>query len=131
MQFHRFLDALDMGQCQDQQQREALFDIALLFVAVDGVIEQSEVDAIHQWLDTISWTGEMGRHQYYEAAQSKCLQAIRNNETEDFLRHRAKQLIDNSLKQQAVVLAETIANADGELDARELQALNILRDCLN
>jgi len=131
MQFHRFLDALDMGQCQDQQQREALLDIALLFVAIDGVIDQSEVDAIHQWLDNISWTGDSDRHEYYESAQKKCLNAIRNNESEDFLRHRAKLLIDSNLKQQAVVLAETISNADGELDARELQALNVLRDCLN
>ena len=38
MKFEQLLNHFDTGMCVDQMQKEALLDIALLFIGVDGVI---------------------------------------------------------------------------------------------
>lgn len=131
MQFHRFLDALDMGQCQDQQQTEALLDIALMLIAVDGVVEDSEMSTFHQWLDEIQWNGNTDRHQHCDQSMAKCQAAVAENSVDDFLRHRAGQLIDAGIKQQAINLATRIANADGVLDDAEQKAIQCLQTALS
>lgn len=130
MQFHSFLDALDMGQCQDQQQTEALLDIALMFIAVDGVVEKSEMATFHQWLDDISWNGSIDRHEFCDQSMTKCQSAVADKLVDDFLRHRAALLIDLGVKQQAINLATRISNADGVLDDAELKALECLKNSL-
>jgi hypothetical protein len=126
MRFDSFINALDLGQCEDQMQRQALFDIALLFVVVDGVIDDSEVAFMKNWLDSIPWSGPMSQDDYYANALSKCIHASENDGVEDFIRHRAGQLIDQNIKQQALKLAGDIASADGEIDAKEKDALSFL-----
>jgi uncharacterized tellurite resistance protein B-like protein len=131
MRFDSFISALDMGQCEDQMQRQALFDIALLFVVVDGVVDDSEVTFMKSWLDSIPWSGPISQDDYYTNTLSKCKHAAENDGVEDFIRHRASQLIDNDIKQQALKLAKDIANADGEIDAKEKRALDFLVSLLN
>ncbi len=131
MRFESFIQALDMGKCEDQLQRQALFDLALLFVLIDGVVTDSEVTFMQQWLDSIPWNSELDRDEYYAAAEQKCLEAINCNEIEDFIAHRAKQLIDLSMKQQALQLANDISHVDGELDEKEAAAIGYLKKLLD
>ena len=130
MRFDSFIQALDMGQCEDQLQRQYLFDLALLFVAIDGVIDDSETEFMHNWLGTIKWTSDVSKDAYYDAALEKVQAAIDANQTDDFIAHRAKQIVDPSTRDQALKLADQIAHVDGELDPREASAIKLLTDLL-
>lgn len=130
MRFESFISALDMGQCEDQLQRQALFDIALLFVNIDGVVTDSETQFMHDWLASIPWNGDVSKETYYVSTQDKCEAAIKGNQIEDFIAHRARQMMDPCIKEQALKLAHDISNVDGELDQTELAALAILNEAL-
>ena len=130
MRFDRFLQTLDMGKCEDQLQRQALFDLALYLVAADGVITDSESDFMRKWLETIEWTSEISKDDYYNATLIKCYDAIEKSTSEDFLTHRAKQLVDQETKEQAMKLVRDIANVDGKLDKSEQKAIDILSELL-
>jgi tellurite resistance protein len=123
MRFESFISALDMGHCEDQLQREALFDLALMFVMVDGVVTESETEFMQDWLKTISWTSDDTKEQYYLSAAQKCFVAIEQDDVDDFIAHRATQLVDKSIKKQAIKLAKDIAQVDGQLDPKELAAI--------
>ncbi|MFT5677350.1 MAG: putative tellurite resistance protein B-like protein [Paraglaciecola sp.] len=130
MRFDRFLQTLDMGKCEDQLQRQALFDLALFLVVVDGVITDSESHFMRNWLDKIEWTSDIKKEDYYNTTLEKCCDAIEKKTSEDFLAHRAKQLVDEKIKQQAMKLVRDIANVDGELDESERKAIAILSELL-
>ena len=126
MKFDSFIQSLDMGHCQDQQQRQALFDLVLFLIAADGVITEHETQFMRNWLDSLEWTGDVGKDEYYTTTLLKCYAAIKTNTVDDFLTHRAHLLIDNDMKQQAMKLVRDVALADGELDKAEQQAINLL-----
>lgn len=130
MRFESFISALDMGQCEDQLQRQCLFDLALMFVVIDGVVTESEQAFIQNWLKDIPWNAEQSKDEYYQSALEKCQQALKNGETDDFIAHRAKQIIDPQAREQAVQLAEQISHVDGELDETEASAIKLLTDLL-
>jgi uncharacterized tellurite resistance protein B-like protein len=130
MKFDSFIQSIDMGHCQDQQQREALFDLVLFLTVADGVITEQETEFMRNWLDTIEWSAEVTKEEYYSNTLIKCYAAIKNNNTDDYLTHRAKLLIDNDMKQQAMKLVREVAIADGELDDAEQQAINLLSEVL-
>lgn len=130
MRFDSFIQALDMGRCEDQQQRQALFDLALFLVVADGVISQSEADFMHRWLDSLEWNSTISQDDYYSTSLAKCQEAIANNGIEDFLAHRARLLVDKQIKAQAMQLVRDIALVDGKLDDSESQAINILSGLL-
>ncbi|PKG99772.1 TerB family tellurite resistance protein [Paraglaciecola sp. MB-3u-78] len=119
-----------MGHCQDQQQREALFDLVLFLIVADGVITEQETQFMRNWLDKIEWTADVTKEEYYTTILLKCYAAIKTNTVDDYLTHRAKLLIDNDMKQQAMQLVRDVAIADGELDAAEQQAINLLSEVL-
>lgn len=131
MRFESFISALDMGNCEDQLQREALFDLALMFVMIDGVVTDSETEFMQNWLKSIPWTSGDSKEQYYLIAANKCYAAIEQNDVEDFIAHRATQLVDKSIKTQAIKLAKDIAEVDGNLDPRELAAIEQLVSLLD
>ena len=126
MRFDSFIQALDMGRCEDQQQRQALFDLALFLIAADGVITPTEENFMHNWLASLEWNSDTSKEVYYLASLTKCQDAIATNSIEDFLAHRAKQLVDNDIKQQAMNLVRDIAEVDGNLDDSEAHAIDIL-----
>ncbi len=130
MRFESFISALDMGQCEDQMQRQALFDLALLFVVVDGVVDESEVTFMKNWLDSIPWSNPTSKEDYYQTTLSKCRHATENDGVEDFINHRANQLIDKEMKEQALKLANDISSADGEVDDAERKAIELLTTAL-
>jgi tellurite resistance protein len=130
MRFDSFIQALDMGQCEDQQQRQALFDLALFLIVADGVISQSEADFMHSWLGSLAWKSDISQDNYYSASLAKCQEAIADKSIEDFLAHRARLLVDKEMKEQAMKLVRDIAQLDGELDDSEGQAISILSGLL-
>jgi uncharacterized tellurite resistance protein B-like protein len=130
MKFEKFIQALDIGECQDQQQRQALFDLVLFLIVADGVISEQERSFIQQWLESISWTSAMTKEQYYENVLLKCYAAIKTNTVDDFLHHRAKLLIDKDMKLQAMKLVRDVAMADGDLDPSEHHAIEVLSAAL-
>ncbi|MFT6778508.1 MAG: putative tellurite resistance protein B-like protein [Paraglaciecola sp.] len=126
MKFDSFIQSIDMGHCQDQQQREAMFDLVLLLIAADGVITEQETQFMRQWLATIEWSADVSKEEYYTTVLLKCYAAIKTNTVNDYLVHRAKLLIDSDMKQQAMKLVRQVAMADGNLDDTEQQAINVL-----
>jgi uncharacterized tellurite resistance protein B-like protein len=130
MKFDSFIQSIDMGHCQDQQQREALFDLVLFLIVADGVITEQETEFMRNWLDTIEWSAEVTKEEYYRTTLIKCYAAIKTNNADDYLTHRAKLLIDTDMKQQAMKLVREVAIADGELDDAEQQAINLLSEVL-
>lgn len=130
MKFDKFIQALDMGLCQDQLQRQAVFDLVLFLIVADGVITEEETQLMQQWLDTLEWTNEQSKSDYYRSTILKCYAAIKSNTVEDFLSHRAKLLIEPELKQQAMQLVRDMAVADGELDPTEKYAIDVLSGLL-
>jgi uncharacterized tellurite resistance protein B-like protein len=130
MKFDSFIQSIDMGHCQDQQQREAMFDLVLFLIVADGVITEQESEFMHQWLGTIEWSADVSKEEYYTTTLLKCYAAIKTKTVDDYLTHRAKLLIDKDIKQQAMKLVREVAIADGELDAAEQQAINLLSDVL-
>jgi uncharacterized tellurite resistance protein B-like protein len=130
MKFDSFIQSIDMGHCQDQQQREAMFDLVLFLIVADGVITEQETQLMRQWLATIEWSADVSKEEYYTTTLLKCYAAIKTNTVDDYLTHRAKLLIDNDMKQQAMKLVREVAIADGELDEAEQQAINLLSEVL-
>lgn len=130
MKFDSLIQSIDMGHCQDQQQREALFDLVLFLIAVDGVITEKESEFLRNWLSTIEWSASVTKQEYYTSTLLKCYAAIKTNTADDYLTHRAKLLIDNDIKQQAMKLVREVAVADGELDDAEQQVINLLSEVL-
>jgi uncharacterized tellurite resistance protein B-like protein len=130
MRFDRFIQTLDMGKCEDQLQRQALFDLVLFLVVVDGVITDSEADFMHKWLETLEWNSVITKDDYYNTTLIKCYDAIEKNTAEDFLTHRAKQLVDLEIKKEAMKLVRDIASVDGELDKSEKKSIAILSELL-
>jgi uncharacterized tellurite resistance protein B-like protein len=130
MRFDSFIQSIDMGHCQDQQQREALFDLVLFLIVADGVITEQESEFMHNWLNTIEWNASVSKEEYYTATLLKCYAAIKTDTADDYLTHRAKLLIDDDMKQQAMKLVREVAIADGELDDAEQQVINLLSEVL-
>jgi uncharacterized tellurite resistance protein B-like protein len=130
MKFDLFIKSMDMGHCHDQKQREALFDLVLFLIVADGVITEQETQFMRNWLNTIEWTAEVTKEEYYTTTLLKCYAAIKTNTVDDYLTHRAKLLIDKDMKQQAMKLVREVAIADGELDDAEQQAINLLSEVL-
>lgn len=130
MKFEKFINALDMGYCHEQKQREAIFDLVLYVMAADGTITEDESEFMHQWLQSIEWQADIDKEEYYSVTLLKCYAAIKSNTVDDYITHRAKLLIDTEVKQQAMDLVRKVAMADGELDKSEQQAINLLSDLL-
>lgn len=131
MRFESFLRALDMGKCEDQLQRETLLDIALLFVAIDGQISDSETAFIDDWLSGMPWNSESNKNEYVAEALEKVQKTIADNNIENFIAHHANQLVDAHLREQAVQLANDIANVDGDFDETEANAIEMLKSYLS
>lgn len=130
MKFDLFIQSIDMGHCQDQKQREALFDLVLFLIVADGVITEQETQFMRDWLSTIDWNSDISKEEYYTTTLLKCYAAIKTNKVDDYLTHRAKLLVDSDMKKQAMQLVRDVALADGELDDSEQQAIDLLSDVL-
>ena len=131
MNFEKLLHHFDMGVCVDQQQREALVDLVILFVKIDGVIDDKELEYTTNWLKTLTWNSAQDTDSYLLETSEKCQTAITSNQVEDFIRHRASHIIDAKAQAQAIKLAEGVAMADGVLAPVEEQAISYLKSCFS
>jgi len=131
MNFEKLLNHFDMGVCVDQQQREALVDLVILFVEIDGVVDEREIQYTQNWLESLTWTSAQSPASYLKEVSLKCQNAIANNQVNDFIRHRANHIIDPNAQLQAVKLAQGVAMADDELAPAEEQALAFLKSCFD
>jgi uncharacterized tellurite resistance protein B-like protein len=130
MKFAHLIESLDMGHCQDQQQRQAVFDLVLFTIAADGVITQEETAFMQKWLSSIEWNADVTKEEYYTTTLLKCYAAIKTDTVDDYLTHRAKLLIDEKMKKQAMELIRDVALADGELHSAEQHVINVLTTTL-
>lgn len=131
MRFENFLRTIDMGKCEDQLQREALLDLAMLFVVIDGEVAEDEQVFIENWIKDLTWKSETSIEEYQKAAMKKCEKVIAENDVEHFIAQQAHLLVDKHMKEQAIEMADEIANVDGVLDAKEEKALALLRSYLD
>ncbi|BDX07933.1 TerB family tellurite resistance protein [Planctobacterium marinum] len=131
MRFDKFLRTLDMGDCEDQIQREALLEIAIFFMVVDGTVDAAEEEVIRNWLAEIEWNSDISVQDFYTNGMHKANNAIEQQDLEHFIAHRSSQLLDDDFKTNALKLADEIASADGIIDDKEKVALDILKSYLN
>lgn len=130
MRFDKFLRTLDMGDCEDQLQREALLEIAIFFMVVDGAVDTAEEEVVKKWLSELEWNSDFAVRDFYSKAMQKAKNAIEQQDIEHFIAHRCSQLLDTEFKTNALKLANEIASADGVLDHREKAALELLNNYL-
>ena len=119
-----------MGQCEDQLQREALLELAILFVVIDGEIAEDEQNFLEKWLETLEWKSDTSLSEYQKLATQKCIDAVQQDDVDHFIAQQARLLVDQTMKDQAMKMADEIANVDGVLDDNEVKALEILRSYL-
>lgn len=130
MNFEKLLATFDMGLCADQLQREALFDLALLFIEIDGVEAPEEIEFLDRWVAECEWNSPVDKAQFREQATKRVKAAIKHNNVEAFIKERAALLVNTPVKDKALELAEEIILVDGELAENEVQALNFLKNYL-
>lgn len=130
MNFENLLNNFDMGVCVDQLQREALVDLVLLFVEIDGVVEDKEMQYTFDWVSSIKWDNPTSPVNYVKENLLTARAAIEAGEIEDFIRHRCKHIIDSPAKSLAVELAKGVSMSDGHLDSSEAKAIDFLTECV-
>ena len=129
MNFESLLNNFDMGICVDQLQREALIDLVVLFVEIDGVVEDKEMEYTLNWVSSLIWTGESSPLDYVAQTSKNAREAIEGGLVEDFIRHRSKLIVDSPAKSLAVELAKGVALSDGHLAEEEAKAIEFLKSC--
>lgn len=130
MKFEQLLNNFDMGICVEQLQRESLLDLALLFVTVDGSIDDEELRVVEQWASQIQWNSAIKIENYMTDMIGKCALAINNNELEPFIQNRMSHIVDKSMKKFTLELLKSVIEADGITDKNELKALKIVESTL-
>jgi len=129
MNFEKLLNNFDMGVCVDQLQREALVDLVLLFVEIDGVVEDKEMEYTFEWVSSLVWTGDLSPIDYVKNVSLTARDAIETDRIEEFISHRCKHIIDSPAKSLAIELAKGVSMSDGHLDAKEAIAIKFLESC--
>ena len=130
MNFEKLLNNFDMGICVDQLQREALVDLVLLFVEIDGVVDDKEMEYTLNWVSSLAWHNDISPLDYIQTNLSQARAAIEANTVEDYIRHRCKHIVDSPAKSLAIELAKGVSMADGHLDQSEEKAIKFLQHCL-
>ncbi|MDW7549205.1 hypothetical protein [Pseudoalteromonas peptidolytica] len=126
MKFEQLLNHFDTGICVDQMQKEALIDIAILFIGVDGVICESEKHIVRKWAKSLQWNSAIDLDSYIEDSLSKSVVAIKNNDIEAYVQHRMNNIVDEPMRKLSKDLAIRVIEADGNVKQAEKEALAIL-----
>ncbi|RRS07944.1 hypothetical protein EAG18_14165 [Pseudoalteromonas sp. J010] len=126
MKFEQLLNHFDTGICVDQMQKEALIDIAILFIGVDGVICESEKHVVRKWAKSLQWNSAIDLDSYIEDSLSKSVVAIKKNDIEAYVQHRMNNIVDEPMRKLAKDLAIRVIEADGNVKQAEKEALAIL-----
>ena len=130
MKFEKLLATFDMGVCADQVQREALLELVLLFVNIDGVESPEEVDFVADWLNQVPWNSDMTKQAFYTQAQSRVASALECGDVEAYIKQRASVLVNSPAKGDTLQLIEQLVSVDGHVDDKEQQGLAYLQKLL-
>jgi len=131
MKFENLLNYLDMGVCVEQLQREALVDLVVLFIEIDGVIDDAELAYTRKWLKSLTWTSQMCTDTYLHDVSHKCKDAIKHDKVNDFILQRTQNIHDKPLQAEAIKLAQGVSLADGVLSPIEEQTIEFLKSCFD
>jgi hypothetical protein len=125
--FEKLLAAFDTGICADQLQREALFELALLFIEIDGVETEEELLFIDKWVDDCEWNSHISKTDFRDQAHQRVKEVLANDEVEHFIHQKSTSLVNSPVSDQAIKLVVEIIAVDGELAEKELEALGFLK----
>ncbi|WMN59827.1 hypothetical protein NI389_16945 [Pseudoalteromonas xiamenensis] len=126
MKFEQLLTHFDMGISIEQLQKESLLDIAILFMGLDGAIDDKEKLVVKSFARNLNWHSVIPLDDYITDMQGKCILAIQSNEVESFIQHRLKHIVDAPMRELALKLANEVSKADGTIDDKERRALSLL-----
>ncbi|CAH9052048.1 hypothetical protein PSECIP111951_01700 [Pseudoalteromonas holothuriae] len=128
MKFEQLLNHFDSGICVEQLQKESLLDLALLFVAIDGSVSDSELNVVREWAATLKWNSAVSMDNYITDMTGKCVHAVKTADVEAFIQHRVKYIIDRPMRELALKIVQEVIDADGKLDASEKSAMEFLEE---
>ncbi|CAM4143492.1 hypothetical protein [Pseudoalteromonas byunsanensis] len=126
MKFEQLLNHFDSGICVEQLQKESLLDLALLFVAVDGSVSDSELEVVKKWAATLNWNSALSLDNYISDMVAKCVHAVKVDDVEAFIQHSMKFIIDQPMRELALKIVQKVCAADGKIDRREQTAMEFL-----
>lgn len=126
MKFEQLLSHFDTGICIDQLQKESLLDLALLFIGVDGKIDDSEKRVVYEWANQLQWNSTIALEDYFEDSLSKSVLAVQQNDIESFIQHRMHHIVDEPMRKFVKELVIKVIEADGVVDDAEKRALAVL-----
>lgn len=130
MNFEKLLSTFDMGICADQMQREAVFDLVMLFAAIDGEVAQQEETFIANWIDESPWNSGISTGDFQVIAKSRVEKAMEEDNVEGFIKHRAEILANTPAKDETKALLEQLIAVDGNIHQAESQGLAYLNRIL-
>lgn len=121
-----FID-IETGDVQ-QSQREALIDLLICTMMVDGSIAFSENARFEQVLGHLNWQSPLQVRQYLGMAYSRLRTALdEGGDRSTLLTHIAQGLANKSMCGKAYDLVEELAAIDGSFSDAEQQWLEQLR----
>lgn len=130
MNFEKLLSTFDMGVCADQVQREAVFDLVMLFAAIDGEVAQEEAAFITTWIDESPWDSGISTDDFKVMAKKRVEDAINSHDIEGFIKQRAGSLANTPAKEETKTLIERLIAVDGNIHEAESQGFAYLQRIL-
>lgn len=130
MNFEKLLSTFDMGVCADQVQREAVFDLVLLFAAIDGEIAPQELSFIANWIEKSPWNSDIPTSDFQVMATKRVKTAIEDGGVEGFIKQCAGSLANTPAKEETKILIEQLIAADGKVVEAESTGFAYLQKIL-
>lgn len=114
----------------NQAENEALVTLATFFYKVDGRVTLEEQDYIRDFLSVMEWDSKID----IEVFQSRIIPKVNNilacdNDEENlkFLAELMESIASDDARSRAKQIARAIADADGEIDDREVKCLEYIK----
>ena len=130
MNFEKLLSTFDMGVCADQVQREAVFDLVMLFAAIDGEVAPQELTFITNWIDESPWNSDTSKADFRVTAKERVEEAINTNGVEGFIKQCASALVNSPAKDDTKALIERLIAVDGKVHQAESEGFAYLNRIL-
>ena len=126
MKFEQLLSHLDAGICVDQLQTESVVDLAVLLMSIDGDVCEKELSILNKWIEKLCWNSEIEAGLYISNMMTHCRDIIAKEQTEHFIHHRMKHIVDEPVKELAFRLTTQLVQADGVVTESESKALKVI-----
>lgn len=106
-----------------QQQREALIDLLIWTMLVDGHSELEEQEHLASLIDQLHWDSPLQVNQYLGMAYSRVRSALSPGESQPLLASIRQRLQEPAIRQRAYRFACDLAESDGDRSPEELRFL--------